>query len=59
MLGIISLKNRARGVSIFNAFNYFPINFKVPFFKLVAITTDSARAMIGFMNGFAAICQKK
>lgn len=57
MLGMISLKERIRGVDIFKAFKNFLNELKVPLFKLVSITTDGAPSMIGRINGFVALCQ--
>ena len=57
LLGMISLKERTRGVDIFNGFNSLLNDKKVPLFKLVSITTDGAAAMIGRKNGFIALCR--
>lgn len=59
LLGMISLKERTRGVDIFKAFQIIEQVFKVPLFKLVSITTDGAAAMIGCINGFIALCQNE
>jgi len=50
LLGMISLKERTRGVDIFNGFKSLLNDKKVPLFKLVSITTDGAAAMIGRKN---------
>jgi hypothetical protein len=57
LLGMISLKERTRGVDIFNSFKTFLANLKLPLFKLVSITTDGAGAMIGGINGFITLCR--
>lgn len=57
LLGMISLKERTRGVDIFNGFKSLLNDKKVPLFKLVSITTDGAAAMIGRKNGFIALCR--
>ena len=58
LLGMLSLKERTRGVDIFNWFKNLLNDLKVPLCKLVSITTDGAAAMIGRINGFIALCQK-
>lgn len=59
LLGMVSLKERTRGVDIFEAFKKLLDDKKVPLFKLVAITTDGAAAMIGNVNGFIALCRNE
>jgi hypothetical protein len=59
LLGMISLKERTKGVNMFNAFRNFLNDLKVTLFKLVLITTDGAAAMIGRINRFIALCQKE
>ena len=59
LLGMISLKERTRGIDIFEAFKNLLNDLKVPLFKLVSITTDGAAAMIGRINGFIALCQNE
>ncbi|XP_075217816.1 zinc finger BED domain-containing protein 5-like [Lycorma delicatula] len=59
LLGMISLKERTRGVDIFKAFKNLLNDLKVPLFKLVNITTDGTAAMIGCRNGFIALCQNE
>ncbi|XP_075237034.1 general transcription factor II-I repeat domain-containing protein 2-like [Lycorma delicatula] len=59
LLGMISLKERTRGVDIFKAFKNLLNDLKVPLFKLVSITTDGAAAMIGCRIGFIALCQNE
>ncbi|XP_067132090.1 general transcription factor II-I repeat domain-containing protein 2A-like [Centruroides vittatus] len=59
LLGMISLKERTRGVDIFKAFKNLLNDLKVPLFKLVSITTDGAAAMIGRINGFITLCQNE
>ncbi|XP_075210345.1 general transcription factor II-I repeat domain-containing protein 2-like [Lycorma delicatula] len=59
LLGMISLKERTRGVDIFKAFKNLLNDLKVSLFKLVSITTDGAAATIGCRNGFIALCQNE
>ena len=58
LLGMVSLKGRTTGQDIFNAFYGFVGNINLELFKLVSITTDGAKAMIGCNNGFIALCRK-
>ena len=58
LLGMVSLKVRTTGQDIFNAFYGFVGNINLELFKLVSITTDGAKAMIGCNNGFIALCRK-
>jgi len=58
VLGIITLKERTRGIDIFNAFKSYCFEIKLPLWKLVSVTTDGARSMVGSVNGFIALCEK-
>lgn len=58
LMGMISLKERTRGLDIFNAFKNYVGQINLPLYKLVSITTDGAAAMTGIHNGFIALCQK-
>lgn len=58
LLGMISLKERTRGLDIFTAFKDYVEKIKLPLYRLVSITTDGAAAMTGIHNGFIALCQK-
>ena len=58
MPGIITLKERTRGIDIYNEFKTFCLKLKLPLSKLVSITIDGAKLMVGSVNGFVALCQK-
>jgi len=58
LLGIITLKERTRGIDMYNAFKNFCSETKLPLWKLVSITTDGAKSMVGNENGLLALCQK-
>lgn len=58
LLCMISLKERTRGLDIFNSFKERVTLMKLPLFKLVSITTDGAAAMTGRNNGFIALCRQ-
>ena len=58
LLTILPLKGQTRGEDIFNAFMGFAREKELPLFKLIAITTDGAPAMVGRANGFIALCKQ-
>jgi len=58
LLCMISLKERTRGLDIFNSFKERVTLMKLPLFKLVSITTDGAAAMTGRNNGFITFCRQ-
>ena len=58
VLGIITLKERTRGIHIFNAFKIYCFEINLPLWKLMSVTTDRARSMVGSVNDFIALCEK-
>ena len=58
VLGMITLKERTRGIDMYNAFKNFCFETKLPLWKLVSITTDGAKSMVGNENGLIALCRK-
>ena len=58
VLGMITLKGRTRGIDMYNAFKNFCFETKLPLWKLVSITTDGTKSMIGNENSSVALCRK-
>ncbi|KAL3286378.1 hypothetical protein HHI36_000888 [Cryptolaemus montrouzieri] len=56
-LTIIPLQGKTHGEDIYEVFFNFVINYKLPIYKLVCITTDGAPAMTERKNGFVALCR--
>lgn len=56
-LTLLHLKEKTRGVDIYNEFKKYVGENDIPIHKLVAITTDGAPAMRGARNGFIGLCR--
>jgi len=58
VFGIITLKERTRGIDIFIAFKNYCFEIKLPLRKLVTVTKDGTRSMFSSVNGFIDLCEK-
>lgn len=58
LLTIIPLKGNTRREDIYCAFIKFVEKLPLPLNKLVCVITDSAPAMVVWLNGFVALCRK-
>ena len=57
LLCMLPFKGHTRGEDTFQAFMNFANKTKLPFVKLISITTDGAPAMVDNCNGFIALCK--
>lgn len=55
---IAQLKGQTTGADIYNRFRTYAKSIDVPLYKLSAISTDGAPAMLGNINGSFALCKK-
>ena len=58
LLTILPMKEHTRGEDIFQSFKNFIEKTQLPVCKLVSITTNGARVMVGRVNGFIAKCRE-
>lgn len=58
LLKILHVKGRTTDEDIYNTFKTYTKSIDMPFHKLSAITTYTAPAMVGIINGFIALCKK-